>query len=161
VASYEGRTCGFVSGHDMQLCIRARLHRPLKNSASESFVTGHDFSRADKPFIFLPEPAFSRRHMTNKSTFSAACSVVPIRPSLSFPSRLQPAALLACPGRSVLGYWGASAPRQPGVSPLPLSCHPDEGCQPEEGVWRRCFLRLSSRRGLQPDEGSAVPFGRR
>src|SRR5271170_1093553 len=23
----------------------------------ERFVTGHDFSRADKPFIFLPEPA--------------------------------------------------------------------------------------------------------
>jgi hypothetical protein len=25
----------------------------------ERFVTGHDFSRADKPFIFLPEPALA------------------------------------------------------------------------------------------------------
>jgi hypothetical protein len=33
------------------------FHRPLKKSLLECFVTGHDFSRADKPFIFLPEPA--------------------------------------------------------------------------------------------------------
>ena len=38
-----------VSGHD--------FHRPPKKSLSERFVTGRDFSRADKPFIFLPEPA--------------------------------------------------------------------------------------------------------
>jgi hypothetical protein len=31
-----------------------QLHKPPKKSASESFVTGHDFSRADKPIIFLP-----------------------------------------------------------------------------------------------------------
>jgi hypothetical protein len=36
-----------------------RLYGPLKESASESFVTGHDFSRADRPFIFLPEPALA------------------------------------------------------------------------------------------------------
>jgi Fe-S cluster assembly protein SufD len=31
----------------------ARLYRLLKRSALERFVTGHDFSRADKPFIFI------------------------------------------------------------------------------------------------------------
>ena len=29
-----------------------RLYRPLKKSFRERFVTGHDFSRADKPFYF-------------------------------------------------------------------------------------------------------------
>jgi hypothetical protein len=38
---------------------RAGLNRPLKNVAlgtlcNKRFVTGHDFSRADKQFIFLP-----------------------------------------------------------------------------------------------------------
>jgi len=43
----------------------------------------------------------------------------------------------------------APAPRQPGISQLPLSCHPDDHAVP-------CLLRLSSRRGLRPEEGSAV-----
>ncbi len=49
-----------MTGADMStLYNRARLHRPLKKSASEGFVIGHDFSRADRPFIFLPEPALA------------------------------------------------------------------------------------------------------
>jgi len=35
------------------------LSRLLKKSLLECFVTGHDFSRADKSFIFLPEPALA------------------------------------------------------------------------------------------------------
>jgi hypothetical protein len=35
----------------------ARLHSLRKNSGFERFVTGHDFSRADKPFILFPESA--------------------------------------------------------------------------------------------------------
>jgi len=35
------------------LCNSARLHTLLKKSLSECFVTGHDFSRADKPFILV------------------------------------------------------------------------------------------------------------
>ena len=31
----------------------ARLHRLLKNSISARFVSGHDFSRADKLFVFV------------------------------------------------------------------------------------------------------------
>jgi hypothetical protein len=30
----------------------AQLYKLLKNSLSDSLVSGHDFSRADKPFIF-------------------------------------------------------------------------------------------------------------
>jgi hypothetical protein len=30
------------------------LKRPLKNSICDGFVSGHDFSRADKSFIFNP-----------------------------------------------------------------------------------------------------------
>jgi hypothetical protein len=36
---------------------KSRLHRLLKKSSRKRFVTGHDFSRADKPFIFSPESA--------------------------------------------------------------------------------------------------------
>ena len=44
-----------------------RAFRPASRisiSASEPvwFVSGHDFSRADRPFIFASEPAFSQRH---------------------------------------------------------------------------------------------------
>jgi hypothetical protein len=35
----------------------SRLHRLLKKSSRKRFVTGHDFSRADKPFISLLESA--------------------------------------------------------------------------------------------------------
>jgi hypothetical protein len=53
---------GTAIEHLQDCCISeggARLHRPLKKSLLECFVSGHDFSRADKPFIFLPEPALA------------------------------------------------------------------------------------------------------
>jgi hypothetical protein len=37
-----------------QFCVRARLYRLLKNSICDRLVSGHDFSRADKPLIFGP-----------------------------------------------------------------------------------------------------------
>jgi protocatechuate 3,4-dioxygenase beta subunit len=36
-----------------QSCIRARLHRLLKNSFPQGFASGHDFSRAGKSFNFV------------------------------------------------------------------------------------------------------------
>jgi hypothetical protein len=58
----------------------ARLQRLLKESGFERFVSGHDFSRADKPFIFFPESAFSRRQKTGAESFSATSSAVPHDP---------------------------------------------------------------------------------
>ncbi len=37
----------------IEVCVRACLHKPPKKSALECFVPGHDFSRADKPSIFV------------------------------------------------------------------------------------------------------------
>ena len=39
--------------HPLYFAFPSRLHRLLKNSSCERFVTGHDFSRADKRFISL------------------------------------------------------------------------------------------------------------
>ena len=41
--------------------VKFDVHRlsVTQKSASESLVSGHDFSRADKPLIFLPEPALA------------------------------------------------------------------------------------------------------
>jgi hypothetical protein len=45
-----------------KICIRASLHKLLKNSASNRFWEGHDFSRAAKPFkigcALAPEVGF-------------------------------------------------------------------------------------------------------
>ena len=41
------------------LRVRARLHRLLKKSFCGSFVSGHDFSRADKALYFFPESALA------------------------------------------------------------------------------------------------------
>ena len=44
------------------LTMLAGLHRLLKKSHCERFVTGHDFSRADKSVIFNPDRLSTRRH---------------------------------------------------------------------------------------------------
>ena len=43
-----------IEGRGLQFKLRnGRLNRLLKNSFPIGFVSGHDFSRADKPFIFV------------------------------------------------------------------------------------------------------------
>ena len=67
------------------LCSRARLHRPLKKSPLDCFVTGPDFSRANKPFIFVITSGLQpARDLL--LTFSAACSAVHKRPLFKEPA---------------------------------------------------------------------------
>jgi len=53
------------------LRVRARLHWLLKNSFDECFVSGHDFSRADKVFYFFPESASADGTTRRSATFSS------------------------------------------------------------------------------------------
>ena len=49
----DDRSCDTVSKARRQDAQSARLKRLLKNSISARFVSGHDFSRADKLFVLV------------------------------------------------------------------------------------------------------------
>jgi hypothetical protein len=54
------------------------LNRLLKNSHAASFVSGHAFRRAVKPFIFvIPNPFKGSALVPTTKSFSAACEAVP------------------------------------------------------------------------------------
>jgi hypothetical protein len=46
----------------------ARLHNPVEKVPSDGFVTGHDFSRADKPLIFVIPRRLHRPPKESSST---------------------------------------------------------------------------------------------
>ena len=57
----------------------ARLKRLLKNSISARFVSGHDFSRADKLFVFVIPSGLQPARDSAFPTFSAACEAAPLQ----------------------------------------------------------------------------------
>jgi hypothetical protein len=56
----------------------ARLNRLRERLSYEDFVSGHDFSRADKLFVSCYPDRASAREGSAVLTFSAACSAVPL-----------------------------------------------------------------------------------
>jgi hypothetical protein len=125
-----------------ELCIRARLYRPLKDSASKWFVSGHDFSRANTtPIDLSSRGGLQADEGSAFDFFSSAFNPAgrDQRPVFLFERRVRLERLMRL---------SDSMPRERPMRRKLCNRARLQSC-------RRKSLILSSRGGLQPDEGSA------